>query len=117
MKEFLLRKFCGEQLPTLLNVGSFTSTLDDVDETLIMSNTLHGFFRVYINCLDGSGNRRKGRRSRAKRVFKSSIERNKYKDFTFKFLSKLHMQNCQINLSDFYILDIRYGKKMLCLCM
>ena len=36
------------------------------------------------------------------RVFKSRLERNKYTDFTFKFLSRLDMQNYQMNLPDFY---------------
>ena len=59
---------------------------------------------------DVSGNR-EGERNRAVRVFKNSTERNKYTDFTFKCLSKLSNQLIRS------LLDVRYGKEILFLCM
>ena len=61
MKEFLLRKFSGEQPPTSLKVGCFTSILEDVGEISITPITS----ACIKNCLEVSGNRRQGRKKQS----------------------------------------------------
>ena len=68
---------------------------------LLFRTPLDGFFQLYKIVWTFLEIEEKGEEAE-QRVFKSRLERNKYTDFTFKFLSRLDMQNYQMNLPDFY---------------
>ena len=92
VEEFVLRKFPGEHPRTSLKVGSSISILEDVDEisrTPIMPNIswwlLPCVYKIVYTFLETE-----------EKMFKSSIKRNKYTDFTFKFFIKTIKSTYQI---------------------
>ena len=92
VEEFVPRKFSAEQPTTSLKVSSSISILEDVDEisrTPIMPNIswwlLPCVYKIVYTFLETE-----------EKMFKSSIKRNKYTDFTFKFFIKTIKSTYQI---------------------